>query len=153
MRLLTHNMLQCPRTKKYPLSLEAHTCDDTEVPFSEAFVRRMIARLDWSVFRDAAMQLPDPDMLALLPEEIPDGVEQIPENVLRAIHRAMLEWHIVDGTLSNDDGYKYSVKNGIPNLVITEVRKDEKEDENEEESDEDMEIEGEEDITKMNDKR
>lgn len=122
MRLLTHNMLQCPRTKAYPLQLTAKTCDDVQVDFSEPFIRRMLPRLNWSVFRSAASQLPDPETIALLPEHAPDEVAAIDENILKAIHRALLEWHVVDGFLqAEENSTKYFVRNGIPNLVITEV--------------------------------
>lgn len=126
MRLLTHNMLQCPRTKSYPLILTAKTCDDVEVPFSEEFIRRMVPRLNWPVFRSAAAQLPDPDTIAQLPEQPPEDFEATDEDVFKAIHRALLEWHVVDGSLDCQDGSaRYAVRNGIPNLVITEVRQNE----------------------------
>lgn len=121
MRLLTHNMLHCPRTKSYPLHLVAATCDDVQVPFSEAFIRRMLPRLQWEVFREAAAQFPDEDMLAKLPESTPQP-DALDEPTLKAIHRALLEWHVVDGTLKAENGSEYAVTNGIPNLVITEVR-------------------------------
>lgn len=122
MRLLTHNMLQCPRTKAYPLHLTAQTCDDVSVQFSAAFIERMIPRLDWKVFRSAAEQLPDAPMITLLPHDAPQDVSELEEPVCRAIHRALLEWHVVDGVLETDAGVRYKVSNGIPNLVITEVR-------------------------------
>lgn len=122
MRLLTHNMLQCPRTKSYPLVLTAKSCDDVEVPFSETFIRRMLARLDWRVFREAAEQLPDQETISLLPREISES-EALDDTVLKAIHRALLEWHVVEGVLESGDGTLYMVSNGIPNLVTTEVRK------------------------------
>lgn len=116
-------MLQCPRTKSYPLVLTATTCDDVEVPFSEEFIRRMVPRLNWDVFRSAAAQLPDPDTIALLPQSAPEDSGPSDEKVFKAIHRALLEWHILDGSLDSEDGnIRYTVRNGIPNLVITEVR-------------------------------
>lgn len=124
MRLLTHNMLQCPRTKAYPLSLTATTCDDVEVPFSESFIRRMLPRLDWKVFREAAQQLPDPETIQLLPDKAPQA-DELDEKGFKAIHRALLEWHVVDGFLEVEGGTRYNVNNGIPNLVITEVRQEE----------------------------
>lgn len=44
---------------------------------------------------------------------------------MRAIHRALLQWHVVEGTLTAKDDAIYKVSNGVPNLVITEVRKEE----------------------------
>lgn len=122
MRLLTHNMLVCPRTKTFPLELVISTCDDVDVDFSEAFVRRIIPRLDWNAFLNAAKQLPDKEVIALLPETAPQENGDLGDQVCRAIHRALLEWHVVEGELRADDGTRYLVRNGVPNLVITEVR-------------------------------
>lgn len=124
MRLLTHNMLHCPRTHHYPLCLTAHTCDEVRIPFSRKFIERMIPRLDWPVFVSAAQQFPDADMKAALPTEKPEG--EIDDDVLMAVHRGLLEWHVIEGVLEGG-GCTYLVKNGIPNLVITEVRKEEDE--------------------------
>lgn len=92
-----------------------------EMEYSEAFIKRMIPRLNWQVFLDAAQQLPDADTLAALPEEAPG--DDADEAVLRAIHRALMEWRIVEGVMECD-GARYRITNGIPNLVITEVRQD-----------------------------
>lgn len=81
----------------------------------------MIPRLDWGVFIEAATQFPDADMKNMLPNDAPEG-DDVEEEVLRAIHRALLEWHVVSGTLTAEGGGVYQVTNGIPNLVITEVR-------------------------------
>lgn len=123
MRLLTHNMLVCPRTKAFPLELIVSTCDDVNVDFSQDFVQRIMPRLDWNVFLNAAKQLPDQEMISLLPDAAPQGDEQLDDKVWRAIHRALLEWHVVEGELRASDGTSYLVRNGVPNLVITEVRK------------------------------
>lgn len=81
----------------------------------------MIPRIDWDVFRHAANQLPDPDMLASLPEKAPSD-DDLTEGMLKAIHRALMEWHVVDGHLQAEgSSTKYIIRNGTPNLVITEV--------------------------------
>ncbi|CAN8075721.1 unnamed protein product [Agarophyton chilense] len=125
-------MLQCPRTQTYPLHLTADTCDDVEVPFSAQFILRMLPRLNWDVFRDAAAQFPDEEMMAKLPETLPEA-DSLDEDALKAIHRALMEWHVVDGTLTAEGGGVYVIKDGVPNLVITEVRKDDEQGEQENE--------------------
>lgn len=122
MRLLTHNMLQCPRTQTYPLQLIAEECDDVSVEYSAPFIQRMLGRLDWSVFHAAAQQLPDPELIKALPATAPSV--DAGDDVLRVVHRALMEWHVVEGKLIAD-GAEYRVSNGIPNLVLTEVRKNE----------------------------
>lgn len=121
MRLLTHNMLQCPRTKAYPLELSVSECDNVSVEYSAPFLRRMFDRLDWPVFYSAVQKLPDADVVAKVPTEIPGANAE--EDVLRAVHAALLEWHVVEGRLAapGPDGPVYSISGGIPNLVITEV--------------------------------
>lgn len=82
----------------------------------------MLSRLDWLVFLSAARQLPDADLIAQLPEQPPS--DDIPDDAdaMRAVHRALLQWHVVEGTLTAKDDAVYKVTNGVPNLVITEVR-------------------------------
>ena len=115
MRLLTHNMLQCPRTKGYPLKLEVHEAKEVPVEYSKAFVMKMADRLDWSTFRAAAAPLTAVD----IPVEAP--TEDTDEGVWRGVHRALLEWHVVRGILRAPDGTQYEIKDGIPNLIITEA--------------------------------
>jgi multifunctional methyltransferase subunit TRM112 len=118
MRLLTHNMLLCPRTKSYPLALEATEVDDVEADFSREFILRMLPRLDWPVLRTAAAALNVPGLADALPAEQP--TEKDTDEVLRAVHAALLEWHVVEGRLVSPKGPVYSISAGIPNLVSTE---------------------------------
>eukprot|EP00177_Eucheuma_denticulatum_P005858 GFKZ01010678.1.p1 GENE.GFKZ01010678.1~~GFKZ01010678.1.p1 ORF type:complete len:167 (-),score=19.85 GFKZ01010678.1:74-523(-) len=123
MRLLTHNMLQCPRTQTYPLTLEIETCDEIDVTYSAAFVRRMLPRLNYPVFLSAARQLPDAQLIAQLPPNLP-AADALPDDdpALHAVHRALLQWHVVEGVMRGPGDVVYRVSNGVPNLVITEVR-------------------------------
>lgn len=83
----------------------------------------MIPRLDWPAFLSAAEQFPDPDALALLPKTAPDPPSDLSDDVLRAIHRLLLEWHVVDGELAVDGADQtYLIRDGVPNLILTEVR-------------------------------
>lgn len=116
MRLLTHNMLQCPRTKEYPLRLEVRRAEVVDVEYSEAFIRRMLSRIDWSVFRAAAAPFTQVD----LPVSPPD--ENVSEQVLKDVHKALLEWHVIDGVLISPSGASYDITDGIPNLIIVDVK-------------------------------
>lgn len=115
MRLLTHNMLQCPRTKAHPLSLVVLEAEEVEVEFSRTFVERMVGRLNWSAFREASAAFTEVDV----PVDPPTA--DTPEEVWRAIHRALLEWRVVRGTLKAPDGTSYDIKDGVPNLIIAEA--------------------------------
>lgn len=115
MRLLTHNMLQCPRTKSYPLRLTTTEVDLVEVDYQREFVLRMIPRLDWTVLRAATAALNVPELLQGLPESPPEG--DASDETLMAVHRAILEYHVVEGKLACVEGPTYTITGGIPNLV------------------------------------
>lgn len=115
MRLLTHNMLQCPRTKGYPLRLTATEVDQVEVDYRREFVLRMIPRLDWPVLREATAALNVPDLLTSLSDSPPEA--DASDEALMVVHRAILEYHVVEGQLACAEGPVYSISGGIPNLV------------------------------------
>lgn len=118
MRLLTHNMLQCPRTKAHPLSLVVLEAEEVEVDFSQPFIERMVGRLNWKAFREASAAFTEVDV----PVDPPTAATgDTPEEVWRAIHRALLEWRVVRGTLKAPDGTTYDIKDGVPNLIIAEA--------------------------------
>lgn len=124
MRLLTHNLLQCPRTKYYPLLLTIDTCDEIEVEYNPEFLRRMLPRLNYPAFFTAAQQLPDDELKSKLPASLPDQDISDEDEGLKALHRALLQYHVVEGKLETGGSTVYQVRNGVPNLVITEVRSD-----------------------------
>lgn len=57
MRLLTHNVLQCPRTQAYPLKLEVRELENVEVEYDKDFILRMLPRLDWGVLCQTAREV------------------------------------------------------------------------------------------------
>lgn len=115
MRLLTHNMLQCPRTGGYPLTLEALETKTVSVAFSLSTVQKMAGRVNWGVFRSAAASNPSVD----LPLEVPPA--DAAEAVWRDVHAALLEWHVVRGTLRAPDGTAYAIREGVPNLIVADA--------------------------------
>lgn len=125
MRLLTHNMLQCPRTKEYPLDLKATAVDDIEVEYSREFVLRMIPRLDWAVFLKAAGALGVSDLCKLLPHTPPG--DDSSDDILRTVHKTLMEYHVVEGSLTSPSGHVYTISSGIPNLIIADAPRGEDE--------------------------
>lgn len=115
MRLLTHNMLQCPITKSYPLTLETSEVDEVEVDYRREFVLRMLPRLNWDVLRSAAAALNVPGLAESLPAEVP--AEDATDEVLRPVHAALMQWHVVEGLLRSGEGPTYVISGGIPNLL------------------------------------
>ena len=57
MRLLTHNVLQCPRTRSYPLKLVAQETETVEVEYDRDFIEAMLPRVDWKVLRTTAHEV------------------------------------------------------------------------------------------------
>jgi len=108
-------MLQCPRTQGYPLKLEVAEAKRVKVEFSKEFLERMIGRLDWATFRSAAAPLTGVD----LPVDVPDSNSS--ERTWKDIHHALMEWDIIRGVLKAEDGTRYEIKDGIPNLIIAEA--------------------------------
>jgi uncharacterized protein YbaR (Trm112 family) len=115
MRLLTQNFLACPVTKAYPLALTATQVDEVEVEYSRAFILRMLPRIDWAVLLAAAAAVPG--LASSLPAEAPTVDDD--DEVLTRVHIALLQWHVVDGTLTSPEGHRYAITAGIPNMVQT----------------------------------
>jgi multifunctional methyltransferase subunit TRM112 len=89
--------------------------DQVEVDYRREFVLRMIPRLDWPVLLEATAALNVTELTECLPES-PPGADASDETLM-AVHRAMLEYHVVEGQLACADGPVYTVSGGIPNLV------------------------------------
>lgn len=49
MKLLTHNLLQCPLSGTYPLKIVPTEMETTESEFREAVMVNMLPKLEWSV--------------------------------------------------------------------------------------------------------
>lgn len=112
MRLLTYTFLQCPKTKAFPLQLEPTKVETIETEYNKEFIQRMIPRLDWNLVRHISNQLE----FGQLPESAPQD-----EETFRLLHKLLLETHIKEGVLKSQDGTVYPIKDGIPNMLITQV--------------------------------
>uniref|UniRef100_A0A7S1TL27 Multifunctional methyltransferase subunit TRM112-like protein n=1 Tax=Erythrolobus australicus TaxID=1077150 RepID=A0A7S1TL27_9RHOD len=114
MRLLTHNMLQCPRSGLYPLKLVPTELETIESEYNRAFIVHMLPRLDWPALRTTAAEL----ALGELPENPPDDV---PANdaVFELLHTILMDTHVKEGTLYSADGTsQYPIRNSIPNMLL-----------------------------------
>mmetsp|Transcript_11183 Transcript_11183/g.22272 ORF Transcript_11183/g.22272 Transcript_11183/m.22272 type:complete len:128 (-) Transcript_11183:3466-3849(-) len=116
MRLLTHNLLQCPKTKTYPLKLIPTEIETIESEFNGDFVRRMLPRLEWKVLRETSAELG----LGMLPEACPSESNN-DDVVLRQLHTILMDTHIKEGVLISQDGSSYPIRDGIPNLLIAQT--------------------------------
>eukprot|EP00696_Hemimastix_kukwesjijk_P010949 gnl/Hemi2/23770_TR7978_c0_g1_i1.p1 gnl/Hemi2/23770_TR7978_c0_g1~~gnl/Hemi2/23770_TR7978_c0_g1_i1.p1 ORF type:complete len:125 (+),score=23.17 gnl/Hemi2/23770_TR7978_c0_g1_i1:59-433(+) len=121
MRLLTQNMLACNKpgcdeAKSFPLRIEASQIEIAQSDFNPEFIRHILPRIDWPALNLSAVQIG----LAPLPETITEEMLQS-EEVLRMIHRALLEVIVKEGQLvCNLCGKQYPISRGIPNMLLGE---------------------------------
>ncbi|EME30628.1 Multifunctional methyltransferase subunit TRM112-like protein [Galdieria sulphuraria] len=116
MRLLTYNFLQCPKTKTFPLILEPTQVETIETEYNKEFILRMIPRLDWNLVRQVSRQFAFGELPQVAPKESTED-----EETFRLLHKMLLETHIKEGVLKSQDGTIYPIKDGIPNMLITQV--------------------------------
>ena len=90
-----------------------------ESEFNPDFVKHMLPKLDWAVFRDAARTLGAPTL--------PDAAPEVPDDAfLKAVHTALMDVHVKNGKLECPKcARQYPIVNGIPNLLLhpDEVRR------------------------------
>ncbi|CAN0353274.1 unnamed protein product, partial [Discosporangium mesarthrocarpum] len=119
MRLLTHNMLKSniKDVQGYPLGIEAEKVTTQELDFDADLIFNMLSKLEWPVFRDAAMTL---GVGEGLPEEVGNDLKE-DEVFLRQVHHALLEVHLIEGELvCPETGRKFPVREGVPNMLLHE---------------------------------
>mmetsp|Transcript_35907 Transcript_35907/g.143530 ORF Transcript_35907/g.143530 Transcript_35907/m.143530 type:complete len:140 (-) Transcript_35907:2275-2694(-) len=86
MRILTHNFMQCPRSKSYPLRLVPTELETVEAEYSGEFIEHILKRLNWDVLRSTASELE----LGELPETMPESEESNPE-AFKLLHKILME--------------------------------------------------------------
>lgn len=120
MRLVTHNMMRSnvkdvSEEEGYPLRIEASEVRREECEFDGEMVKGLMPKMNYAALRDAAENLGEKD----LPAELPEG--DLDEDLLRKLHSALLEIHVVEGALiCPKTGRTFKVNNGIPNMLLHE---------------------------------
>ncbi|CAN0321101.1 unnamed protein product, partial [Laminaria digitata] len=119
MRLITHNMLKSNIKgveRGFPLGIEVVKTEEQELEFNADFICNMLSKLDWEAFRQAAVALEAGD----LPEEVTEEMKE-DEEVLRKVHHALMEVHLLEGELvCPETGRKFPVRQGVPNMLLHE---------------------------------
>ncbi|CBY12194.1 unnamed protein product [Oikopleura dioica] len=120
MKLLTHNMMQSHVkgiSRRFPLLIKPETVRVVEQEFNPDFVRRMLGRIEYEALQQAMTWLGHEGKL---PKDCPSEDENN-EDILKAIHHALLEVEMVEGKLvCPESGREFPVKNGIPNMLLNE---------------------------------
>ncbi|KAJ8901316.1 hypothetical protein NDN08_007164 [Rhodosorus marinus] len=135
MRILTHNFMQCPRSKSYPMRLVPTEVETVETEYSGEFIEHMLKRLNWDVLRSTASELE----LGELPETMPESEESNPE-AFKLLHKILMETHVKSGTLVSGDGSTtYQINNYIANMMTTSTDPSTSNEQQKESEDVDME--------------
>ena len=117
MKLLTHNLLQCPLSGTYPLKIVPTQVERTESEFRVDVMVNMLPKLEWSVLCEAARDVGYEG----LPEEVPaDAAEN--EEFLQLLHSCIIDTHVIEGELVSQTGRRYPINDSIPNMLLQDVR-------------------------------
>ncbi|KAF7597399.1 hypothetical protein BBP40_003646 [Aspergillus hancockii] len=121
MKLITANFLTCAvkGCKASPASFPLHFKDAElelqELDFQPEFIRNVIPRIDWDGLQKMANELGFPKIL----DKKPEGDELQDEQILRDLHRLLLETQITEGRLiCGNCGHEYLIKEGIANFLL-----------------------------------
>merc|ERR1740130_412731 len=115
MKLLTHNLLQCPLSGTYPLKIVPTNIERTETEFNRDFIVNMIPKLEWSVLVQAATDVG----AGGLPEAIPENADE-DEGFLQMLHSVLLDTHVKEGELLSQCGRRYPIEDAIANMLLKE---------------------------------
>jgi len=119
MKLLTHNFLSSQFLKGvnvgYPLLLSATKVEKNDVEYNDAFIKRMIPKLDYPALVQAAKSVvQDND----LPDELVQDWETN-EVFLKKVNALLLGVEVIDGELQcPETGRKFMIRSSIPNMLV-----------------------------------
>ena len=120
MKLITHNILQNnlkDGQKGYPLVIQATKIDKVIAEFNLEFLVRMIDRLEYPVLVHALEMI---GMKGFLPVLLPEKFQE-DEEFMKNLHHALLEIDIIEGEMVCPvSGRKFPIKDGIPNMLLTD---------------------------------
>ncbi|KAL4930582.1 RNA methylation protein TRM112 [Aspergillus undulatus] len=121
MKLLTVNFLTCAvkacrgSPASFPLHFRDVELELQDVDFQADFIRNIIPRVDWEGLQKMASELNFPN----IPETKPEGVALDDEELLRNLHRLLLETQVAEGKLiCGNCGHEYMIKEGIANFLL-----------------------------------
>ncbi|KAK6105947.1 hypothetical protin, conserved [Brugia malayi] len=117
MKLLTHNFLSSVFlkgvTEGYPLILSATRKEITEHEYNDSFIQRMIPKLNYGAFREAALSIGEGDKL---PEQLPEKLED--KELKNELHRLLVCLEVIEGELKcPESGRVFPIRDGIPNML------------------------------------
>ncbi|KAL2839211.1 hypothetical protein BJX68DRAFT_258922 [Aspergillus pseudodeflectus] len=121
MKLLTVNFLTCAvkackgSPDAFPLHFREVELELQDVDFQPEFIRNIITRVDWEGLHKMANELNFPN----IPEIKPEGEALENEQLLKDLHRLLLETQVAEGKLiCGNCGHEYMIKEGIANFLL-----------------------------------
>lgn len=117
MKLLTHNLLQCPLSGTYPLKIVPTQVERTESEFRVDVMVNMLPKLEWSVLCEAARDVGFEGLPQVVPEDAAEN-----EEFLQLLHSCIIDTHVIEGELVSQTGRRYPINDSIPNMLLQDVR-------------------------------
>uniref|UniRef100_A0A6U4WVX1 Trm112p-like protein n=1 Tax=Neobodo designis TaxID=312471 RepID=A0A6U4WVX1_NEODS len=123
MRLLTHNLMACPKCSSFPLRIDAAEVLPTDSEYDPDFVRRMLPRVDYGDLVTAvnAVRAKCPAMAAVV---LPATVEEIDtsndlDRSMVACYAALTGFAVKNGGLECPQcTTKFPIIDFIPNMMV-----------------------------------
>ncbi|XHG05223.1 hypothetical protein AWENTII_008466 [Aspergillus wentii] len=121
MKVITANFMTCAvkGCKTSPTSFPLHFHDAElelqELDFQPQFIRNIISRIDWDGLQVTVNELGFPK----IPDSKPEGETLNDEQILKDLHRLLLETQVMEGKLTcGNCGHEYMIKEGIANFLL-----------------------------------
>ncbi|OQD82781.1 hypothetical protein PENANT_c020G03322 [Penicillium antarcticum] len=121
MKVITANFVTCAvkecktSPESYPLHFHDAELEQQEQEFQPEFIRNIVPRIDWDALRTTSNELGFPS----LPESKPEGEALDDEQILKDLHRLLLETQVSEGKLvCGNCGHEYMIKEGIANFLL-----------------------------------
>lgn len=148
MKLLTINFLTCAvktckgSSSAFPLHFRDVELELQDIDFQPDFIRNIIPRVDWEALHKMANEVRSMPYLRFhpgwtayvieswqaysnklnfpnIPETKPEGEALESEQLLRDLHRLLLETQVAEGKLTcGNCGHEYVIKEGIANFLL-----------------------------------
>ncbi|EAS31777.3 adoMet-dependent tRNA methyltransferase complex subunit Trm112 [Coccidioides immitis RS] len=121
MKVLTANFVTCAvksckaSPTSFPLHFHNAELEQQEIEFSPQFLYNILPRIDWDALQTTANELGFAGLVDSKPEK--DQLQN--EQLLRDLHRLLLETSVVEGKLvCGNCGHEYKIKEGIANFLL-----------------------------------
>ncbi|EAX92671.1 hypothetical protein TVAG_317290 [Trichomonas vaginalis G3] len=112
MNLYLHNFLQDTSDGKihYPLKIIVEEKEEVEVEYDESLMLSLARKIDYMGLESACKDLG-------IPCPVPADIENPTPEELQALQKVLLGIHIKSGNLVSDNGKKFLIVEGIPDMA------------------------------------